>query len=116
MKFEFFFCFHFVCGFFVYCVVNCFNNKVRNVGLCVCNVFKILNDHYRLSDEEDILQSIIDDREQEQEDNETDTNNDIGDISFVIEMANIINNEIIKKKGPNRSQELSENLLSSKAS
>ena len=58
-------------------------------------VFKILNDHYRLSDEEDILQSIIDDREQKQEDNETDTNNDNDNISFVIEMANISNDEII---------------------
>ena len=35
-------------------------------GFTFGNVFKILNDHYRPSDGEDILQSIIDDREQEQ--------------------------------------------------
>ena len=67
-------------------------------GFTFGNVFKILNDHYRPSDEEDILQSIIDDREQEQGDNETDKNNDNGNNSFVIELANVNNDEIIRKK------------------
>ena len=62
------------------------------------NVFKTLNDHYRPSDEKDIFQSIIDDREQEQGDNETDKNNDNGNNSFVIELANVNNDEIIRKK------------------
>ena len=60
---------------------------------------KILNDHYRLCDVGSVLQPIIDDREQEQEDNETDTNNDNGNISFSIVMANVNNDEMIKKKG-----------------
>lgn len=61
------------------------------------NVFKILDDHYRPSDGENILQSIIDDREQEQEDNESDKKNGNGNISFVIELRNVNNDEIIKK-------------------
>ena len=44
------------------------------------------------------MQSIIDDREQEQGDNETDKNNDNGNNSFVIELANVSNDEIIRKK------------------
>ena len=75
------------------------------------NVFKTLNDHYRPSDEKDIFQSIIDDREQEQGDNETDKNNDNGNNSFVIELANVNNDEIIRKKEWNQSEELPENLL-----
>ena len=61
------------------------------------NVFKALNDHYRPSDEKDIFQSIIDDREQEQGDKETDKNNDNGNNSFVIELANVNNDEIIRR-------------------
>ena len=75
------------------------------------NVFKILDDHYRPSDGKNILQSIIDDTEQEQEDNETDKNNDNGNISFVIELGNVNNDEIIKKKEWNQSEKLPENLL-----
>ena len=104
-------CFHFCRRFFVYCVVTCFNNKVRNVGLYVCKCFKILNDHFRLPDREDVLQSIKDDKEQEQEDKKTDTNNDNDSISFEIEMASVNNNEITKKKGSNQSEEVSEDLL-----
>ena len=52
--------FHFCCTIFVYWVVNCFNNKVRKVGLYV---FKILNDHFQLPNGEDVLQSIKDDKE-----------------------------------------------------
>ena len=43
------------------------------------------------------MQSIIDDREQEQGDNETDKNNDNGNNSFVIELANVNNDEIIRR-------------------
>ena len=73
------------------------------------NVFTILHDHHRLPDGEDILQLIKDDREQEQEDKESDTNNDNGNILFEIEMANY--DEIIKKKGSNQSEKVSEDLL-----
>ena len=65
------------------------------------NVFKIFNYQIQLPDGEDVLQWIKDDREQEQEDKETDTNNDNDNISFEIEMANVNNEEIIKKKGSN---------------
>ena len=71
------------------------------------NVFKILNDHFQLLDGEDVLQSIKDDREQEQKDKETDTNNYNDNILFAIEMANVNNDEIIKK-GSNQSEEVSE--------
>ena len=57
------------------------------------NVFKILN------------------REQEQEDKETDTNNDNDNISFEIEMANVNSDEIIKRKGSNQSEEVSEDFF-----
>ena len=75
------------------------------------NVFEILNDHFQLPNGEDVLQSIEDDREQCQEDKETDTNNDNDNISFEIEMANVNNNEIIKRKGSNQLEEVSEDLL-----
>ena len=75
------------------------------------NVFKIINDHYRLPDGEKVLQSIKDDREKEQEDKETDTNKNKGNISFEIEMTNVNNDEIIKKKGSNQSDEGFEYLL-----
>ena len=94
-------CFHFCRIFFVYCVVNCFNNKVKNLGLY----------HFQLLDEEDVLQSIKDGREQEQEGKETDTSNDNDSISFEIEMANVNNGEIIKKKGSNQSEEVSEAVI-----
>ena len=74
------------------------------------NVFKILNVHFRLLDGEDVLQSIKDDREPEQEDKKTDTNNYNYNISFEIEMANVNNDEIIKKKGSNQSEKVSEDL------
>ena len=44
------------------------------------NVFEILNDHFRLPDKEDVLQSIKDDIEQEQEDKETNASNDMDSI------------------------------------
>ena len=75
------------------------------------NVFKILNDAFQLPDGDDVLQSIKNDREQEQEDKETDTNNDNDNISVEIEMANVNNDEIIKKKGSYQSEEVSEDLL-----
>ena len=75
------------------------------------NAFKIFNYQIQLLDGEDVLQSIKDDREQEQEDKETDTNNDNDNISFEIEMANVNNEEIIKKKGSNQSEEVSGDLL-----
>ena len=75
------------------------------------NVFKILNDAFQLPDGEDVLQSIKDEREQEQEDKETDTNNDNDNISVEIEMANVNNDEIIRTKGSNQSEEVSEDLL-----
>ena len=55
------------------------------------------------------MQSIEDDREQEQEDKETDTNT--GNIPFEIEMANVNNDEIIKKKRSTQSDEVSGDLL-----
>ena len=91
-------CFHLGRIFFVYCVVNCFNDKVRNIGLY----------NFQLLDEEHVLQSIKDDRDQEQEDKEIDTNNGNDKISFEIEMANLNNDGITKKKGSNQSEELSE--------
>ena len=69
------------------------------------NVFKIINDHYWLPDGEEVLQSIKDDREKEQEDKETDTNDNKGNISFEIEMTNVNNDEIIKKIQSNQSDE-----------
>ena len=72
------------------------------------NVFKILNDDFQLLHREDVSQSIEDDREQEQEDKETDTNNDNDNISFEIEMTNVNNDEIIKNKRSNQSEEVSE--------
>ena len=55
------------------------------------------------------MQSIEDDREQEQEDKETDTNT--GNIPFETEMANVNNDEIIKKKRSTQSDEVSGDLL-----
>ena len=79
------------------------------------NVFKILNDYYRLPDGVDVFQSIIDDREQEQKDKEADKNNDNDNISFVTEMGNVNNDEIIKKKEQiNQRKYLKTYLLSNK--
>ena len=79
------------------------------------NVFKILHDHYRLPDGVDVLQLIMDDREQEQKAKEADKNNDNGNISFVIEMGNVKNDEIIKKKDQiNQRKYLKTYLLSNK--
>ena len=77
----------------------------------IANVFKILNDYFQLPYGEDVLQSIKDDSEQEQDDKETDKNNDNDNISFEIEMANGNNDEIIKKKESNQSEEVSQDLL-----
>ena len=63
----------------------------------------------RLPDEVNVLQSIKDDSELEQEDKETDTNNDNDNISFKI--AKVNNDKIIKKKGPDKSEELRKGLL-----